>query len=171
MPVFTEYRRHAGVCVCVARYKRDTTAFAHKKRTQADKLVLSDALTCTNIHACAHTRVHAHRHTRTHTPLMRCIDWMILSWVSQPADTTCPLLESRRLTTSRLRRRVRGVHRKIKRNHLKKSGVLLFCQCGIKYFKKRLPGNIKGYFDSGQMSFFFLSFPCCRSLGILFRQR
>lgn len=145
--------------VCCAR---DTTAFAHKKRTQADKLVFSDALTCTNTHmrASMHTGARAHTHAHTHTPLMRCIDWMILSWVSQPTDTTCPLLESRRLTTNRLRRRVRGVHGKIKRNHLKKSGVLLFCQGGIKYFKKKhLPGNIKGYFDSGQMSFFFSLLP------------
>lgn len=169
MPVFTEYRRHAGVCVCVLRATRETQPHLHAKSAHGQTNSSSPMLLLAQTHA----RVHAHRrtHTRAHTPLMRCIDWMILSWVSQPTDTTCPLLESRRLTTNRLRRRVRGVHRKIKRNHLKKSGVLLFCQRGIKYLKKHLPGNIKGYFDSGQMSFFFLSFPCCRSSGISFRQR
>lgn len=34
---------------------------------------------------------------------------------------------------------------------------------------KHLPGNIKGYFDSGQMRGFFS--PCSLSLCILFRQR
>lgn len=143
----------------------------------------SGPLRCTCLQACTHTSIQA----GTHTPLMRCIDWMILSRVSQPTDTTCPLLESRRLTTNRLTRRVRGVHgekEKMKRNHLKKKEKTFRgggrTSPSVRHktlFKKRLPGNIKGYFDSGQMSFFLFpplspaSFPCCRSSGILFRQR
>jgi len=73
--------------------------------------------------------------TQPHTHLMRSIDLIILSWVSQPTDTEtkCPLLVVGWLTT--------GSQKAGKKSSLKinrKSGVLLFYQSHVKYFRKIL---------------------------------